>query len=193
MERATEMIVTHGSAFTTHPASHPKVGYHGTTSLASADIEARGFLPNKVFSDQEHAQILQLAGELGWNRWNYMEWLGMRSVSFAKDPLFAIHHVTNAGKAGGQGLYNVRDALAAILSNGSDESRAVAETFQQKLAQLRAAPPVIYKVDLSNLGPHLVESREDFNMYWDETKALPAISEIDPGRIIEKLVFAASP
>ncbi|BFI96228.1 MAG: hypothetical protein RSP_17380 [Rhodanobacter sp.] len=167
------------------------VGFHGTTSAASAVIETQGFLPNKVFSAHEHTQILELARALGWNTGSYQQWLDMRSVSFAKDPLFAIHHVTNAGNAGGQGLYNVRDALAFILNNGSDESRAVAQAFQQKLAQLRAAAPVIYMVDLSNLGPRLVPSEVDYNMYWNPEEALPAISEIDPGRIIEKLVFAA--
>lgn len=140
------MIVTHGPEFTAPSASHPKVGYHGTSSSASADIEAHGFLSNKVLSDQEHAQILQMAEDLGFDTWSYTQWLGMKSVSFAKDPRFAINHVTNAGNSGGQGLYNVRDALAVILSKGSDESRAVARTFQQKLFEIRAAAPVIYMV-----------------------------------------------
>lgn len=183
------MIVTHGSAFTAPAASCSKVGYHGTSSLACAAIEAYGFLPNKVFSDHDHGQILDMVGELGWDTWSYTQWLDMRSVSFAKDSHFAINHVTNAGNAGGQGLYNVRKALAFILNNGSDESRAIAETFQQKLAQRRAASPVIYMVDLSNLGDRLVESGVDFNMYWNPAEALPAISDIDPGRIIEKLEF----
>jgi len=72
------MIVTHGSEFTAPSASHPQVGYHGTSSLAAADIEAHGFLPNKVLSDQEHAQILQLAEDLGFDTWSYTQWLGMK-------------------------------------------------------------------------------------------------------------------
>lgn len=187
------MIVTHGSAFTPPAASYSKVGYHGTSSLACADIEAYGFLPNKVFSDDEHAQILRMARELGWDTGSYAQWLDMRSVSFAKDSHFAINHVTNAGNSGGQGLYNVRDALDVILSQGSEENRLVARTFQEKLFKLRASQPVIYMVDLSGLGPRLVPSGVDYNMYWDPTAALPDVSEIGPGRIIEKLVFAAQP
>jgi hypothetical protein len=184
------MFVTHGSAFTTPAANYPKVGYHGTSSLACADIEVYGFLPNKVFSDQEHAQILRMAAELGQDTGSYTQWLDMRSVSFAKDPLFAIHHVTYAGNSGGQGLYNVRDALEVILSRGSEENKVVARAFQEKLLELRASQPVIYMVDLSGLAPRLVE-QDDFNIYWDKTMALPAVSEIGPSRVIEKLVFTA--
>lgn len=183
------MIVTHGLQFQTSLAGFDKVGYHGTTSLAATDIEAHGFLPNKVFADHEHSLILQMAGELGWSTWNYNEWLGMKSVSFAKDPNFAINHVTAAGKAGGQGLYNVREALDVILRIGSDENRAVAQKFQQKLSGLRAAHPVIYMVNLSNLEPRLVEGGGDYNIFWDRSKPLPTSSIIGSERIIEKLIL----
>lgn len=186
------MIETHGTEFTTPTASHPQVGFHGTTSAASAVIEIHGFLPSKVFSEQEHIQILQLVKDLGWDAGSYQQWLDMRSVSFANDPKFAIHHVTQAGKAGGQGLFNVREALEFILSEGSIQSKAIAQTFRQRLDQLRAADPVIYMVDLSGLGPRLVSGNTDYNMYWDPCAALPNVSEIGPGRIIEKLVFATS-
>lgn len=183
------MKVTHGAQFQTSLTGFEKVGYHGTTSLASTAIEAHGFLPNKVFADHEHSVILQMAEELGWNTGSYKQWLGMRSVSFAKDPAFSINHVTAAGKSGGQGLYNVREALEAILANGSAASKAVAQTFQQKLSGIRAAPPVIYMVDLSNLEPCLVDGGGDYNIFWDPSKPLPTSSIIGPERIIEKLVL----
>lgn len=182
------MIETHGLAFTTPADSHPKIGYHGTTSLAAPAIEAHGFLPNKVFADHEHSQILHMAEELGWDTGSYKQWLDMRSVSFAKDPNFSINHVTTVGKAGGQGLYNVQQALEVILANGSVAHKAVAQTFQQKLSGIRAASPVIYKVDLSNLGQRLVDSGGDYNIYWP-SGPLPTSSIIGPGLIIEKLIL----
>lgn len=186
------MIETHGCEFTTQTASYPQVGFHGTTSTASAAIEIHGFLPSKVFSEQEHMQILELANGLGWDTGSYRQWLSMRSVSFAKDQKFAIDHVTQAGKAGGQGLFNVQEALELILSKESTKSNKAAQAFKKRLDQLRAADPVIYMVDLSNLGPRLVPNHEGYNMYWDTCTALPNISEIGPDRIIEKLVFTSS-
>jgi hypothetical protein len=187
------MIVTHGPEFKTAFASHPLVGFHGTSSLASAVLEVNGFLPKKVLSDQEHAQILQMAGDLGLDTASYKQWLDMRSVSFAKDHRFAINHVTTGGHSGGQGLLNVRDVLAEIIRNGPDESRGMAQKFEHKISALRAAPPVIYMVDLSGIGPRLVDCGDAYNMYWNADAALPTVSEIGPTRIIEKLLLPDHP
>jgi hypothetical protein len=181
------MLVTPGLVFHTPATNYSVVGFHGTSSLASADIEANGFLPKKVFSDQEHALILQLAGNLGWDTSSYVQWLGVKSVSFAQDPKRAIDHVTTEGKAGGQGLYNLREALAVILDKGSDENRKMVRPLHERFLELRAAPPVVYMVNLSGLKPRLADCRGVYDWSWDPAVTLPTVSEIGPSRIIEKL------
>ena len=90
------------------------VGFHATSSLASAEIEQVGFLPHKILEHDDHKRILSVAIGLGLDVGSYVEWLEMRSVTFTKLLSQAVRHALE-GRAGGQGLINVERLLSPSI------------------------------------------------------------------------------
>ncbi|MDR0242901.1 MAG: hypothetical protein LBJ65_14990 [Burkholderia sp.] len=167
------------------------VGFHGTSSLACGKIEAVGFLPDKVLSATEHDQILAIATSLNIDEFWYRQWLDMRSVTFAQDAQVAIDH-TAGGHAGGQGLGSVQKTLRTILDRGDEGHREFARPFLERIELIRNAPSVVYAVDLSGLSGRLVRDKEKpiYHYYWHPQAPLPALSDIDPTRLIARLRLA---
>lgn len=164
------------------------IGFHATSSLASAEIEQVGFLPHKIFSLEHQNQILSAARRLNLDASSYAEWLGMRSVTFAKVLSEAVVHARQ-GRAGGQGLMNMERLLAKITELGTDADRTLAAQFNEQIQTIRNSDSVIYVVDLSNLGARLVDDRSSgfYQVYWHPDAELPKTSEIDPSRLLAKL------
>lgn len=169
-------------------AGHETVGFHGTSSLACKAIEANGFLPSKVFSESDHASLVSMASSLSIDTSSYTEWLGMRSVTFAKQADAAVSHVRN-GSSGGQGLHNIQHMLSNILELGNDQQKEVATAFVEKLEAIRKALPVVYAVNLVGFGQRLVHDQHQpfFQYYWNPSLPIPEISDIGPDRLIAKL------
>ena len=163
------------------------IGYHATSLLASVEIERFGFLPHKIFGKAVHDQVIAVAHRLNLPTYYYTEWLGMRSVSFGKILDHAIVHASQ-GNAGGQGLMNVERLLESINAHGTDADRVVASGFAGQIQAIRTSTPVIYAVDLSNLGPRLVDDASTgyYQMFWNPSAPLPAMSEIGPERLIAR-------
>ena len=174
-------------------ADHETFGFHGTSSLASEDIETKGFLPSKVFSESDHTSLLSMASSLSIDTSGYTEWLGMRSVTFAMQAEAAVSHVLN-GSSGGQGLQNMQAVLFKILEIGSVQQVERATVFVEKLESIRKAPPVIYAVNLSDFGQRLVNDRRQplYQYYWDLGPPTPKVSDIGPSRLLAKLCFSKS-
>jgi hypothetical protein len=164
------------------------VGFHATSSVMCAEIEQVGFLPRKIFGDNEHAQIINVARKLGLDTSSYVEWLGMRSVTFTKVMQQAADHA-NEGRAGGQGLMHIEHLLAQIKDRSGEAGAEFSDQFSSRIQAIRSSPPVIYVVNLSGLGPRLVDdSRSGFlQMYWNPSADLPQESEIGPSRLIARL------
>lgn len=164
------------------------IGYHGTSSAFCTDIEANGFIPQKVLSPSEHDVILETAEELEIDTDSYKQWLGMRSITFAKDAIDAISHVTS-GQSGIQGAKNVLDALTAIRELGDKQQIDTIGGFREKIEELRNTNPVVYAVDLTGLGDRLTEDarRPYFQIYEEYGADVPKTGFIDPSRLIARL------
>lgn len=171
-------------------SKYDKVGFHATATTACAAIERIGFLPHKILNDREHDDLLRIAADNSLDTDFYSQWLAMRSVTFTKTPGEAKTHVQN-GKAGGQGLINIDRLLRELGKVGASVDSTFVDTIQARLQLIRDSEPVIYAVDLSDLGKRLVDKPpgDFYQYYWDPDADLPAVSEIDPSRLIAKLTL----
>jgi len=171
-------------------SGHTVLGFHGTTSLACERIETYGFLPHKVLAESEHEGILCIASSLGIDTAGYTDWLRMRSVTFAKHVEDAISHVKN-GSSGGQGLRNIQVVLGSIAEHGDNTQKEVVQRVNEKILLMRKAVPVVYAVDLSGLGPRLVNDQHQpfYQYYWNPDAPWPKSSDIDQSRLVARLII----
>jgi hypothetical protein len=176
--------------FITDFSKYEKVGFHGTTLLAAPDIEKYGLLPRKIFDQATHDHILSLCQQHSISIFfvgGYLQWLGMRSVSFGVDAQKAIQHMKR-GNGGGQGLMNMIEVLSKLMLVDDDEAKKFSQRIIKKIDEARQSPCIVYAVDLSRLGPPLVhDTRETLQYFFNSEIPLPDISLIEPWRLIERL------
>jgi hypothetical protein len=171
-------------------STYGTTGFHSTASTACDAIEQVGFLPHKILDADEHERLLDIADGLELDAGFYEQWLAMRSVTFTKTIDEALTHV-HSGKAGGQGLINIDRLLVDIGTISNESDATFIDSIQARLQSIRDADPVIYVIDLSGLGQRLVDKPPgDFYQFFCDPEAdLPAVSEIDPSRLIAKLTL----
>lgn len=176
------------SMFAIDFSQYKLVGFHATSSEAGASIEANGFLPHKIFSTQEHERLITIAASQGIDTSWHEQWLKMRSVTFAKKESDALNHI-DQGSAGGQALKTMAEILGKITGLGDGDDANFTRYLQGKIEAILSARPVVYAVDLSNLGLRLTSDHLQPLYYfrWNPEEPLPLISEIGPSRIIKKL------
>ncbi|MBT9499589.1 MAG: hypothetical protein IV103_20755 [Zoogloea sp.] len=179
--------------FTTDFSNYPLVGFHATSISACESIQAVGFLPNKIFSREEHDRLISIAQSQNIVTSTHEEWLTMYSVTFTKDKADAQNHIKQ-GSAGGQGLMNITGILDRISGLSNNNDAIFVAMLQQKIEAIQSAGTVIYAVDLSNLGLRLDTDRHRPLYYyrWNPAEPLPEASEISPSRIIEKITIPAA-
>ena len=180
--------------FVTNLSKYKVVGFHATTELACEMIEGKGFLPDKVFPESVHNEICSTASLLKIDTQNYVEWLDMRSATFAQEATAAVNHIIT-GNAGGQGLRWMEAVLEQILQRGKEQQKNLAHGPYDHIQRIRQAGAVVYAVDLSELGPCLVKDKHRplYQFYWDPSIPPPAVSEIAPSRLIERLSITQTP
>lgn len=112
----------------------------------------------------------------------------MCSVTFAQRIQDSISHIA-AGHSGGQGLGGAEEALRAIVERGDEAERKLARSFLERIESIRNSPSVVYAVELSDLGERLVCDQRSpyYHYYWNPQSPLPAVSEINPSRLIAQL------
>lgn len=171
-----------------NPADYGVVGFHATSSILCPEIERVGFLPRKILSVEEHEKIFGLGRKLDLDISGYEQWLGMRSVTFTKVIDQAVTHA-KAGKAGGQGLMHVERLLIQIRDRGDTTGSELLKRFWSRVHEIRNAAPVVYVVNLTDLGARLVDDSSSgfFQMYWNPNAELPTESEIGPNRLVARL------
>jgi len=182
-------------AFQASYAELDVVGFHATSSRAASQIEAHGFLPNKILNEGEHQALLRTALALGIDITSYRDWLYMRSVTFSRQVQAALAHA-KSGHSAGQGLHNVLSIANQIAAKGNPEQIEQAHNTIAKIEQLRNTPAVIYAVNLAGLGSRLVppdEKSPHYQYCWHPEHPLPTISDIDQTRLIARLDVAHSP
>ena len=183
-----EVVSNPNNLFTINLQKYETVGFHATSSCACVNIEATGFLPDKIFTELDHQRLIEIAKLKGIDTCYYEQWLCMRSVTFTKDCCTAINHIKN-GFAGGQGLKNISEILDEITNQSDEDEIVLMNMFRKRIQCIRSARSVIYAVDLSGLGPRLsIDSIQSLYYFrWDPAAPLPSISEIAPSCIIAKL------
>lgn len=175
---------------TTDFSQYTVVGFHGTSQLFSSNIEKQGFLPNKIFSVDEHQLILSVAMTLKIDTWLYSDWFQiMRSVTFAKDHIDALNHVKSSSSSA-QGLDKAKAVLLQICAKGSDTNKEMANIFLDKIDTIQKSNSVIYAVDLSNLGERLCTHTSQprlYQIYLNPSEPIPESSIVSPDRLIARL------
>lgn len=183
-----EVIQNSENIFTNDFSKYDVVGFHSTSSLACNRIETNGFLPDKIFCQLDHDRLITIARkqkiDTGW----YEQWLNLRSVTFTREQCDALKHIKQ-GSAGGQGIKNISDILTGINCAEVSEDANFLGMLEERCEAIRSAKPVVYAVDLSNLGQRLDSDRiQPFYYFrWNPELPLPLVSEILPSRIIAKL------
>lgn len=161
------------------------VGFHGTSILADGDIQTYGFLPKKVFSNDEHQTILEISISLDVYLSGYPQWLAMRSVSFADTPEGAISQMRDFN--GGQGLNGMSDVLKEIVLKGSVKQKDLANEYLEKISAIKTTQPVVYAVDLSQFGKRIFREHGCYQYHLNPELDFPLFSDITPSLIIERL------
>jgi hypothetical protein len=167
----------------------PVVGFHATCAAASDQIETVGFLPNKFFDDETHHSLLDVANELHMptsDQGGYRTWLQAKSVSFTKKFEVAVAHA-DSGNAGGQGLAHI--AAIVDLARSLPKHRPLIRRVERTIRRIQQSNRVVYAVDLSNFGDRLAVSADGqfCDIYYPADQPLPAISIVDPARLLARL------
>lgn len=184
------MIIEAGSKFNTSFINYKKIGFHATSIGSSSEIEEYGIYPHKIYDLSVHNELISIAIKLEIDVLSYIEWLGMRSVTFTKSFEFAWNHVIQGSAAGGQGLINMMPVLQEIKSKGDITQQSIASSYLSKLNIARSTPAVIYAVDLSHLNGRLVDKADDplYQLYWRPDCELPPSEKlITPIHLIARL------
>jgi len=174
--------------FTTNFSSYGKIGFHATSSLATCQIEKIGFLPTKIFTTVDHQNTLAVAQALGIITTDYMQWLQMRSVTFAQNENDALSHIKN-GNSSGQGLGTMLTVLQSIVSSGSGDQLILANNYISAINNLRQSASVVYAVNLTNAGKRITTDPQQplYHLYFDPNAPLPKTSIVTPLDIISRL------
>jgi hypothetical protein len=183
------------TSFTIDLSAYSVVGFHATSAFAATEIERVGFLPSKILNESQHKEILEIARSLGIetnDMGGYEQWLEMMSVTFTKAFEDAINHV-RTGRYEGQGVKHISKVLLA--AELLQERKNFLDQVRSSINEIKHSNPVIYAVDLSNLGGRLVEPKyEDYyQLFWDRSKPMPKDSIVGPERLIARLDLSGLP
>jgi len=177
------------TAFSTPLSQYSVVGFHATSSSASSAIERIGFLPHKILDEATHSRLIELARHIKIDTrrdGGYEQWLQMKSITFTKTFVDATNHVAS-GRFAGQGLPHISEILDSpdIPAEYHDLVHQVRVTIDGT----RSSNPVIYAVDLSDLGERLVEPKyaSYYQVFFDPTAPIPFPSIVGPNRLIARL------
>ncbi len=148
-------LVGTGRVFPDHIEQADWIGYHGTSSFYSAQIESGGFSLVKPLPSTGVDLVVEIAKRLGldWERVDGFNQL--KSISFSPISEVALDYLRPAS-LGGQGVGYVKDAIEEILSGHAtniveaESERLLA--MREMIETIRSSPPVIYAVDLQGLA-----------------------------------------
>lgn len=147
-------LVGSGHVFPAHIEQTDWIGYHGTSSFYSDEIESNGFSLVKPLPAADVDLVVELAKRLGmdWERVDGFKQL--RSISFSPISEVALDY-SRPHSLGGQGVGYVSDAVDEILMAHAEEISGVESQrisdIRGTIDKIRSSPPVIYAVDLQGL------------------------------------------
>ncbi len=158
------------------------IGFHGTSSYYSPQIESDGFSNMaKPLAAEDVKLVVDLARRLGldWERVDGFRQL--KSISFSSVSEIALDY-SRPNSLGGQGVGYVSDAVNQIIEDHFDQISSIEaaqlQSIRATIDAIRSSDPVIYAVDLKGL------TRTQFQII---TAGIYVFESIPPVRIIAKL------
>lgn len=131
--------------------NNDQIGYHGTSSHYSNDIEANGFAQKKPISSSDIDLVISIGTRLLLDASGISGFKSLTSISFSPISELALYYA-QPSSLGGQGLYFVTKAIDEILQNNSgnvtQNEMAHVLRIKNEISAIRSADPVVYAVDL---------------------------------------------
>jgi len=147
-------LIGTGRAFPVHIEQMDWIGYHGTSSFYSDQIESNGFSLVKPLPAAYVDLVVQLAKRFGMD-WQVVDgFKELKSISFSPVSEVALDY-SKPQSLGGQGVGYVSNAVDEILSvhaeKISQEEGQCLNDIRGAIDKIRSSQPVIYAVDLKGL------------------------------------------
>ncbi|MBP2302451.1 hypothetical protein [Azospirillum picis] len=169
-----------GKIFPNEIEAQDWIGYHGTSSFYSDNIENGGFSNTKPVPEELLDALKQTLQKYGMDHSGIDSFKKLRSVSFSPVSELCLSYCS-ASKLGGQGLGIISNAINALRDKPlKDEDRELADKIDNIIKEIRSRHPVIYAVNLKGIQRQRYDS---------VTKAVLVHEAITPDRIIAKLII----
>ena len=147
--------IGNGHLFPATIENNEKIGYHGTSSYYSSDIEANGFIQKKPIPTADIDYIISIGNRLSIDTSSASGFKSLQSISFSPLSELALFYA-QPRSLGGQGLAFVHQVVLSLLKDASgniqpDEILEVTRIGNVINAR-RSADPVVDPVDLSGIS-----------------------------------------
>lgn len=170
-----------GKVFPDHIESQDWIGYHGTSSGYSEEIEKAGFSLVKPISESDIDFVIDLMQREGIDPSAVQGFKKLASISFSPISEICLAYCEST-TLGGQGVGYVKKGVDSFLSGRrnalTDGELVRLQSIDTRILEIRNADPVIYAVRLQGIGR--IE-------YQNLTKAVHAYEPVSKDRIIAKL------
>ena len=157
------------------------IGYHGTSSYYSADIDTSGFQQKKPLPVADLEHLVNIASLHGEDASDVNGFIRLQSLSFTPISELALFFV-RPDSFGGQGLLHVKVLIDALFQKHatalSSEEKAHMTAVEGQIALIRSQQPVIYAINLQGL------TRMDFGRL---TLAIRVCESVPPERLVAKM------
>lgn len=170
-----------GKIFPNHIESQDWIGYHGTSSNYSEEIEKKGFSLVKPIPEGDIDFIIKIMQREGIESSAVQGFKNLASISFSPISEICLAYC-GPTTLGGQGIGYIKAAVDSLLSShrnalAGDELVRL-QSINTKILEIHNSEPVIYAVHLQ--GICRIE-------YQNLTRAIHAYDPISKDRIIAKL------
>jgi hypothetical protein len=159
------------------------IGYHATSSYYSADIDTNGFLLKKPLPNGDLERLVSIAVAHGEDASDVSDFIRLASVSFTPISELALFFA-RPESFGGQGLLHVTRIMDALIQRKaaqlSEDETSHLQDLSERIALIRAAPPVIYAVTLAGL---------ERTIFGKHTLAYHAYVPVPAERLLAKMMI----
>ncbi len=148
------LIGTGGRIFPPTIESVDSIGYHGTSSYYSSDIDKNGFLLTKPLPPADLKRLVSIADKYREDGGDVRDFINLKSISFTPVSELALFYV-RPESFGGQGLLHVTRLIEQLFQRYADQltadETAHLTAMRGCMELIRQAQPVIYGVDIKLL------------------------------------------
>ena len=144
-----------GKIFPEHIETQDWIGYHGTSSYYSAEIERNGFSQAKSIAEADIHMVIEMLQREGIDASKVQGFKSLSSISFSPISEICLAYC-HPMALGGQGVGYLKEAIDSLLAKHSDsidpEEFEKLKSINNKISEIRLSEPIIYAVYLQNLS-----------------------------------------